>query len=233
MQCSHLSYASGYAAINFYKIYTAYLVPLCVLIPVLVFFSKYRFAPVKYKTIFWYLITSASINFAGIIIAFKHQSNLWLFHVDTITESILLLFFFQKINYRTPVKVAIQMILLLFPLACVLNLLFFQKGIEFNTYPRVIESMLFIFLAAIYWLQENNEAENIAWSKNPLNWILSGIILYFASSFSLFVFSNFLLADAISRHDFYLLRIVWSVHATLLLIMYLLFSVGFYKIEKQ
>lgn len=222
-----------YIAINFYKIYTAYFVPICVLIPVIIFIPKYKIADTAYKILFGYLIISACINAAGIEIGLKHQSNLWLFHVDTVAESVLLLFFFRKLSNTTSFKKIITIILFLFPLACIVNLLLFQAGSKINTYPRAAESILFILLTIQYWLQHSYETETMEWLQYPVNWILSGILLYFSSSFCLFVFSNFLLDDAMSRHDFNLLRIVWSVHATILLIMYVLFSVGFKKITDK
>jgi|GEM_PF-763900 hypothetical protein len=233
MLFANFQFVLEYIGINFYKIYTAYFVPLCVLIPIIIFIPKYKIAVTEYKILFGYLIISACINVAGIVIGLRHQSNLWLFHVDTVAESVLLLFFFQKLANNSTVKKIIAVLLLLFPLACIVNLLLFQAGSKINTYPRAAESVLFILLTIYYWLQRSYETETMEWLQHPVNWILSGMLLYFSSSFCLFVFSNYLLDDAMSRHDFNLLRAVWSVHATLLLIMYMLFSVGFKKITDK
>ena len=221
------------AVVTFYKVYIAYLVPSSILVPIIILLQQYKKLTVIYKILLGYLFLSACINAAGIIIGLMHYSNLWLFHIDTIVESVLLLFFFKELQSDTLSRRIITFITYFFPLACIVNLVLFQAASKINTYPRAIESILFIFLSINYWFKEYNSEENITWAEHPVNWVLGGILLYFSSSFCLFVFSNFLLTDALAHRDFNLLRIIWSVHATLLLIMYIFFSIGFYKLKKQ
>ena len=64
--------------------------------------------------------------------------------------------------------------------------------------------------------------------KYPNNWIVTGLMLYFAGAFFLFLLANYTLAGA-NRHA---RNIIWDAHATLVLIMYLLMAVGFMKCKK-
>jgi hypothetical protein len=114
---------------------------------------------------------------------------------------------------------------LLFPLFCIVNILFLQGIDRHNTYSRPLEAIMFIALSVCYWWYAGNEESSDAWTSVPVNWILSGLLLYFSSSFFLFVFSNYLAG----KYSLSVNELVWNIHATLVVIMYFLFTIGFIK----
>lgn len=210
--------------------YLTYIAPGSILVPLLLLLFRYKTATVTLKILFWYLIVAALTNLAANILAGRNQSNLWLLHVFTIIETALLLFFFYKLLPEGRIKKALPVLMIVFPLYGIVNLLVFNAGSRFNTYPRSLEALLFIILSLYYWFPHSSEeAQYHSWSHNIYNWIISGIILYFASSFFLFLFSNFLLVHINSDTVNTIWNWAWGIHATLVMSMYLLFAIGISK----
>jgi hypothetical protein len=105
---------------------------------------------------------------------------------------------------------------------CIVNYLFIQNKIEFNTYTRPLEAIMIIVYSMLYILNQSNDEQD--WGDNIYNWINAGILLYFASCLFMFISSNYLLNAG--KH---INRIVWGAHDAILVIQYVLFAVGFYK----
>jgi hypothetical protein len=210
-------------------IYLAYIVPGTVLVPMLSFGIRHRRASAAAKIIFLYLVISSLLNLGGILLALNHRSNLWLLHLYTIAEMLILLRFFYLIIRSVTVRRVIRILAVVFPLGCLVNLLVFQPASAFNTYPRSIEALVFIGLSLVFWLDGHEEGSDSPWIDDPMNWMVSGLILYFASDFLLFLCSNFLLARELSGGTHRVWQLAWMIHGTMVLLMYILFSIGFLK----
>lgn len=205
-------------------IYMNIIAPSFNLLPVMIALFRYRNLPAAAKTLFAYLVLNAVINTAASVLAYHHISNTPLFHFSTVLETIMLLFFFRQIMPGEKMRLLIIWLLLLFPAAGLLNLLFLQHLFEFNSYILSLQSIIIIALSFIYlWLYENHT--EAAWSSFPLNWILSGLLLYFSSAFILFTFSNFIIPLSTKKT----LILIWNIHATLTIFMYVLIAIGYTK----
>jgi hypothetical protein len=214
------------------KLFLTYIVPGSVLFPIIIFLVRRYSVPRPLRTLFIYLVVAAVVNFTAVILASLHKHNLWLLHPYTIIETVLLLFFFIQIFHDPKAKLVAWILLFAFPVVCVFNLLFLQTSSNFNTYTRSVEALLIIIASAYYWLSSGKETLHIPWPDNPLNWIISGLLLYFSSALFLFLFSNYLLAYKQVEANSPVWDIVWVIHGFLLMIMYLLFGIGFLKSKR-
>jgi len=205
--------------------YMGVIVPASALIPISVVIVKNRSVSREIKTLFFYLLISLAISLVSTTLAVNHISNLFLIHADTVIEAVLLLYFFYLIFPHPIAKKWILLLMITFPLFCMGNLIFLQGPHRYNTYSRPVEAIIFIGLSMLYWWHAGNNTNDQAWTNIPLNWVISGLLLYFSSSFLLFIFSNFIL----SKYDTSVNIVAWNIHATLILTMYLLFAVGFSK----
>lgn len=208
-------------------VYLDYIVPGSVLLPVALLIPKLRDIPVYIRLLFYYLVFTAVVNATIIIMARNDTPNLWVFHLYTALESFLLLWFFKYITRKPIVLKAVQALMIGFPLFCVINLFFIQGYDNYPSYTRPFEALIFIALCMIYWVQES-EAD-IHWRDNPSNWFITGLLLYFSGAFFLFLFQNYLI-EFVTTDVMY---IVWYGHATLVMVMYILFAIGFLKCKKQ
>jgi hypothetical protein len=208
-------------------VYLDYVVPGSVLLPIAILLPKVRHTPVYAKLLFSYLLISALVNATFIIMARNNIPNLWIIHIYTALESFLLLWFFKYIIKKPIALKVIQALMIGFPLFCVFNFLFLQSIYNFNTYARPFEAFIFIALSMIYWGQESEE--DIHWAAIPANWFVTGLLLYFSGAFFIFLFSNYLAGYVTNK----VMDIAWYTHATLILLMYILFAIGFLKCKKQ
>lgn len=209
--------------------YRQVIVPASILIPIVIGISGFRKLPAYAKCLFAYLVLSAIVNTTATILAWKSIHNLWLLHVYTILESFLLLLYFKLIIKNKTVNSIIRVLLWAFPLFCVVNFLFLQSLYNFNTYTRPVEAIIFITLCAVYWWYGNDEDSERSWGNIPNNWIITGLMLYFAGAFFLFLLAKYIMTGVANKKAW---NLVWDTHATLVLIMYLLMAVGFIKCKK-
>jgi hypothetical protein len=115
--------------------------------------------------------------------------------------------------------------MVVFPLLCLINVFFLQSEYQFNTYVRPIEALICIFLCLHYFLKDIESDTQEDWAKNSLNWINSGILIYFSSSLFIFICSN--LANLNLSYEAEM--VLWNVHNTFVFIMYLFLALGFSK----
>lgn len=203
-------------------------VPSFVLVPIVMAIARYKVLTQETRVVFYYLLVTAVAHVVTIEMARRSIPNLVVFHFFTIVEALFFLRFFLLLFSDPIMRKLIRILMIAFTLFCLVNLVFFQSIAFFNTYTRLIECIIFILLNLVYWWADGSKETNTRWAAVPVNWILSGILLYFASASFLFIFTNFMF----SKYSLAVNLMVWNVHATLVLIMYLLFAAAFYQCRK-
>jgi len=209
-----------------------YIVPGSVIFPVLVYIIRYRQMPRFATWIFVYLVVSQMLNIIAIILGNNGITNLWLFHLETLVSTVLLMQFFGLIIRNRSVRMITIISLVAFPLFCIVNILFFEKWNQFNSNTRTAESFLLLPLSVFYWWRANDEDSDQSWGSIATNWIVTGIIFYFAGTFILFLLSNFILVGMSTESKFKIFDIAFNTNAAFLLIAYILYGIGFLKCKK-
>lgn len=209
--------------------FLTYIVPGSVVLPITMYLLNRSTATKPLSVLFIYLLMAAVVDIAASVMASMGIHNLWLLHLYTVLETVLLLFFFLQIIHARKARKLIWFLLIAFPLACICNALFLQKPAVFNTYTRSIEAVLIIAVSSYYWLNNSKENQTMVWTDNPLNWIISGLLLYFASALFLFLFSNYISLLRKAKPSDPVYDIIWVSHGMLVIIMYLFFGIGFNK----
>lgn len=206
--------------ISFKYLFYTIIVPGSILIPLLVFLPRYKIAKTQERVLFFYLITAGLINLVAIILSMFGKTNLPLLHLYTIMEAVFLLGYFRLIFKEPQIKKAIGLIMILFPIICVLNFSFLQSIFTFNTYTRPLEAILITFFCMLY-LYKSGFADD--WIKQSTSWFNAGILIYFPAAFIIFMLSNYMIASKNTAMN----SVVWSVHAALVLLMYVVWARGF------
>lgn len=200
-------------------------VPACILIPVIGGILLYRYFSAVEKLILLYLFVSGICNATVSILANTSTNNLPLLHVYTVVEYCLAALFFIKLFQSPRIIKGIYFFSALFIFFAVLNTLFIQHLYSFNTYARSVEAILIISYCFIYFMQQLKTDQQPGTVKGI--WFVSGWFLYFSSSLTIFILSNISLTLS-KQFDWWM----WNVHATMVLIMYLLFTKGFITCKK-
>ncbi len=204
------------------------IVPLSILLPLFFGVLNFRETGVPARSILWYLLVAGLINLLGSVLGTgMHVNNLPLLHIFTAMEFYLLLKFYQHLFFAEKVPVLFRLLPLFFLITCIINAIYFQSIYTYNSYSRSLEALGIMLLAVNYYakIAANTGAVNV--TASPYFWLNSGIFLYFSGAFMLFIFSNFIVAG--SKLNF---SIIWNIHAALVLLMYLLFTLGFIKCKK-
>ena len=209
--------------------YRQIIVPASILIPIIIAISRFGRMPASAKWLLYYLVFAAIVNTTATILTWNKTPNLWLLHIYTALESFLLLYYFKMIILNKKARSIIWVLLWAFPLFCIVNFLFLQSLSNFNTYARPLEAIILITFCAVYWWQENDADSEKEWGNIPNNWIVTGLMLYFAGAFFLFLLAKYIMTGVANKKAW---NLVWDAHATLVMIMYLLMAVGFLKCKK-
>lgn len=208
-------------------ILTAVVVPLSILVPIITFLPKYKYAGKETKTIFYYLIFAGLVNATAIYLSSRNIRNLPLLHVYTIGETIFFLSYFLLIFENKTIRKILYGAVILLPIAFILNFLFFQSIYEFNTYTRPVEAILITSICLMF-LYNSGFVEDFL--KQPKSWINIGILIYFPTATIIFILSNYFVFVSSNRT---LNDIIWDVHSLLVFAMYLAFARGFSLINKK
>ena len=99
-------------------------------------------------------------------------------------------------------------------------LIFIRSIYEFNSETRVVESLLLVLFALLYFneLSKALQTEQISINKIPMFWMIIGILFYFMSNFFLFLFYN-----EISK----ITPTLWAIHSVVNTATNFLFMLSF------
>lgn len=210
----------------FLKVFSSIIVPLFILVPIGIGLLKFKRLPYHLKIIWFYLLVTAVINTAATIIGrVFHSNNMPLLHLFTLVEGLMLIWFYQKIFTESKKEWFIYL-QIAFAVVCILNALFFQSIYLYSSYTRYVESIICILFSLRYFAQIALTDTRLL--KLPVFYFNTGIFLYFSGSFILFIFSNLILQKLAPST----MLLFWTGHSALVLMMYILFSIGFLKCKK-
>jgi hypothetical protein len=198
-------------------------VPLSALIPIVVGLYSYSQLSRLAKVIFYFTVFAGLMDGFSSILSIYHIHNLVQLHFYTIAEFLILSTFFINVFTRPGLIKAVKVINIVFSLLWLVNFVFFRGVDQFNTLTRSLEAILIIVYAVLYFEQESRVIHAVRWEKTPANWMVTGILLYFAGSFFLFLFSNIITVH-VSKP---VLVFIWNLHGVFVVAMYLLFTIGF------
>jgi hypothetical protein len=211
-------------------IYMGVIVPFSILLPIFIALLKWKILPQGGKILFIYLVISGTINFAATIIGkVYHKNNLPLVHILTILEVIVLLKFYKKVLAHQHKQLVYNLAAILFIIICIGNVIFFQSIYTYCSYTRSIAAIIIMILSINYFAKTTAEFVHGKIQYGSIFYFNIGIFLYYSGAFMLFLFSNFTLIEIKSQDDFF---VIWGLHASLVLIMNLLFSIGYILCKK-
>ena len=159
------------------------IVPCSALIPIVAAIARHRHLNTKCWFIFLYLCYATILNIVSSRLADKGLNNMPVLHADTIIEMLLFSVFFIHAFQSRQIKIFIRVLVVLFPLFCIINFKFFQSIYQFNTYTRPVAAIIFIILSQLYWWKSGKrEDDERQWRDISENWFVSAILLYFSSA---------------------------------------------------
>lgn len=178
------------------------------------------------RVFLYYTTQSALFTIISYLFWINKKNNLLIINLNTITEVVLLTWMYWKL-----LEGRLRLIPLIFgtgfSLFCACNLLFIQGNAVFNSYSKTGECILLIIYVALFFYSLLRQQEMTALKNQPLFWISSGFLIYFAGSLFLFALGN-----AVIRMAPEVSRIIWSVDLVLVLIANIFMFTGLWRSRK-
>ncbi|UEG53110.1 hypothetical protein LLH06_19380 [Mucilaginibacter daejeonensis] len=207
---------------SFLYYYQGVIVPASTLLPIGAGFLNYKKIDPPLKRLLVYLCGALLINIAGIVVATMHRNNMPGLHLYTLFETVVVMWYYKLAFNDRKLDPWFNLGMIAFPVYCVINFTFFQSIYEYNTYTRPIGAIL-IIVASIMYLSLQNNATRADHSTTSGRIVAGGFLIYFCSAIIQFIFSNVVGQLASKTAN----RLIWGMHATLVLIMYIIFLVAF------
>ena len=110
----------------------------------------------------------------------------------------------------------------------IFNTMFIQSITEYNSYPRALGSFLISIYAILWYLKTLTNMEMRRLRDEPVVWFNTGVLIYFAGSFFVFILSNQVLFQSVQ-----LSKQVWLVSSTLMFIFYQIIAYSFFLVGKN
>jgi hypothetical protein len=179
----------------------------------------------------WFLFISGIIQAVSLVLWFMSVNNLPLLHIYVAAGFLALALFY---NYL--LRDFIDQRLMLFLIASflcftLLNSVYVQPVDTFNSYALTVESVVIIIFSISTLMLGQHEVtrENQRPVFASLNWINSGLLIFYTSDILIFYFGDSL----IDFFPTYMNRYAWVAHSFFSAIMYSCFFIGLWKSQKN
>jgi hypothetical protein len=209
-------------------IYLGMIVPGMVLIPIFFALKSLRRLPLPAIMVFIYLCVSGICNALSIYWAMElHQNNMPWQHLNTAASFIFISLFYYHIGPGALRKKVILGILFAFTAFCIFNAYFLQGIYVLNSYASSPSAIILTIYCLLFF---KDGLDGVEVNNNPaagFSWFNTGFLLYFSGSIFLFLFGNKI------YENLNLQTIIWMIHGTLALMMYILHAIGFERCPKK
>ena len=179
----------------------------------------------------WFIFLSGVVELVSKVMWYMKENNLLLLHLYVPFGFILLAWFYRfTLKGFIPPKL-ISGVAVCFVLFTAINSIFLQPKDTFNSNALTVQAVLMIILCVFTFLVLMND---IVREKRPdllssLNWINSGLFLYYLSSLMVFYIGNQFIQFYSSLTNQYL----WSMHSFFSMIMYFCLMIGLWKSPRR
>jgi len=97
----------------------------------------------------------------------------------------------------------------------IINGLFIQEMLAYNSYSRLMEALLMPPLAITFLAQVLRRLDVPRLERHPLFWVSIGILCYFSGNLLLFVYAEYVQG---AGHEIFLA--IWAIHGALMMLLY-------------
>lgn len=153
----------------------------------------------------WFLF-----DIIGTTLALNGIYNLYLFHLHTYVELGFFLWVYSDILSRDKSRL-LKIFALIFYVLSVLNSIFLESFMEFNSNQRYLEGVILIIVCLLYFNQLFKELKIEKLERDPYFLLTSVILIYFCGTLFLFATYNYVEKEVANYY--------WDVHSILNIII--------------
>ena len=182
------------------------------------------------KIFSWFILFSLCIQIPSYIFGLLQINNLFFLHFYVPLSFFFLTLFYESVFQNFINKIILRWIMILFVLFSIINSIFWQDLLTFNSYALSLESALIVIYSLSLFsllLNQTVRKEKQALLAS-LIWINSGLFIYHTSGLLLFYFGELLIHFTSVKF-----RISWLFHSFIYLVMLICFIIGLWKRPKK
>lgn len=182
------------------------------------------------KVFSWFVFVSGIIQLTSVLLWMGGVNNLPLLHLYTPVGTALLLLFYQTVLKGYLPHQLLTWVAGVFVIVCIVNSVFFQGIFTFNSNALTLQSMLIIILSLSTYVLSVNDTFKVKRQNllSSMNWVNSGLFIYFSSSLILFYFGDLLIQRTPKQF-----RVSWVLHSLFIVVMYILVIKGLWIHRKK
>jgi hypothetical protein len=207
------------------------------LIP-LIFILVKRNIPAYLKPIRLYIWIALLINICANAILFRNKlylswipeylhSNNFLYNIHSIVRLLLFSWFFILLNQRFMHRVK-AVFPFLFILVAIINFTFFEDFFDFymlSSRLHATEAAILLFYCLQYFIYLMIDDNATTLKNQPGFWVVTGLSIYVAANFFIFLFYNYLLKQNLKVFAVN----IWDVHNVVFIILCICIAINFSK----
>lgn len=184
------------------------------------------------RTLLWFFYfvcfgCTMDITLNILVEVFDVRKNLEFLHIYVPIEFLLIALAYYSALKSHVNKAFLLILVIVFELFCVVNPIFMQELHEYSS-ARAISSVLLILFSILYYHKVMVESKVRALSTEPMIWINTAVLVYFAGN----LFFN-LLFSLILEYSREFSKLTTYYFVILVALFYLLIAIGFWKAGRQ
>lgn len=202
------------------------IVPSFLFVTTTIAFYKRQYWGATERVTFYFLLVSLLFNLIAVTTAYFKIPNLPFLHLYTVLEFCILCALFKTLMKDKGINTILNISIIVFPILAISYIGYNDGLYKHNVLPRFLGSMG-IALLCIYFLIK--DLTQIRHNQSSFSFmVIVGLLLYFATCSTLFGFSSKLMEMSDKIND-----LLWNIHASVALIMYLIMAYAYLKLNRQ
>ncbi len=200
--------------------------PASVIIPFIPAVTRYSVFPKELRILSWFLLIDFVANGINSLLGLNGINNMPVMHTYTFVEFTILAIFYRTVFADRKMYRVVNWLIPAFFAICVSNVLFFQDIFTFCTYTKSVEALIMAILAIMLFMRDLDSIGGGEKVNAVLAYANTGILIYFSGSFLWFAVCNLVPGGSVLGFS------MWLLHATLLVVFYVLTAITLWKYKK-
>ena len=185
-----------------------------------------RFRALQPKPVKWlvpFLFVTLAVEVTGMITSRMYIRNLWMFNMFTGSEFIFYSWFYLNILENQRVKKIIRYAMGIYPVLFLINIFWIEGFYRFHTITYRIGSVMIVVWVYLYFRQLMRSSSYSPVLRNPIFWISTGLLFFYAGFFFYMTAGSVLLYAKVPYNAF----VFYIISDTLNALLYACFLISF------
>lgn len=155
------------------------------------------------------------------------KNNMFLFHIFTFLEAILLILYFREFFQQTWIRKVLLTLSGAFSFLVFLNVILWESLDQYPSITRSLECILIMILSIIFFVYLFQKSEVLNLIMYPHFWLVSGLLLFFAGTFFMNIVGSLVINQ--NELDFN----VYHIHSFLNIFLNIIYTIALWMSSRR